>query len=171
MISAASDALLVGPGENGVRGKRSRGVKKRSRTSPTWFSTCPFSQPEAGVRRPAALGNGCTSAGGGDCIAGPCPKDRLHRRLHVVVDAARAGPAEESEGPVVGIEHHLLRLAWIGPHEHHTDVAEPDMYAFTRVMFSGASFAFRDESIRVPCAAIDYHCPENRNCIPLALER
>src|SRR5437899_10316125 len=28
---------------------RSRGVKKRSRTSPTWFSTWPFSQPEAGV--------------------------------------------------------------------------------------------------------------------------
>ena len=29
---------------------RSRGVKKRSRTSPTWFSTCPFSQPDAGVQ-------------------------------------------------------------------------------------------------------------------------
>src|ERR1700748_233377 len=29
---------------------RSRGVKKRSRTSPTWFSTWPFSQPEAGVQ-------------------------------------------------------------------------------------------------------------------------
>jgi len=27
-----------------------RGVKKRSRTSPTWFSTCPFSQPDAGVQ-------------------------------------------------------------------------------------------------------------------------
>ena len=29
---------------------RSRGVKKRSRTNPTWFSTCPFSQPDAGVQ-------------------------------------------------------------------------------------------------------------------------
>src|SRR3954468_4694473 len=29
---------------------RRRGVKKRSRTSPTWFSTCPFSQPDAGVQ-------------------------------------------------------------------------------------------------------------------------
>src|SRR6185437_14196852 len=30
--------------------KRNRGVKKRSRTSPTWFSTWPFSQPDAGVQ-------------------------------------------------------------------------------------------------------------------------
>jgi len=29
---------------------RSRGVKKRSLTSPTWFSTCPFYQPDAGVQ-------------------------------------------------------------------------------------------------------------------------
>jgi hypothetical protein len=29
---------------------RSRGVKKRSRTRPTWFSTWPFSQPDAGVQ-------------------------------------------------------------------------------------------------------------------------
>ena len=29
--------------------RSSRGVKTRSRTRPTWFSTCPFSQPEAGV--------------------------------------------------------------------------------------------------------------------------
>jgi hypothetical protein len=29
---------------------RSRGAKNRSRTTPTWFSTCPFSQPEAGVQ-------------------------------------------------------------------------------------------------------------------------
>jgi hypothetical protein len=27
----------------------------------------------------------------------------------------------------VRIEHHLLRLAWIGPYEHHAAVAEPDM--------------------------------------------
>ena len=30
--------------------RRSRGVKNRSRTSPTWFSTCPFSQPDAGLQ-------------------------------------------------------------------------------------------------------------------------
>src|SRR5215207_3261875 len=29
---------------------RSRGVKNRSRTSPTWFSTCPFSQPDAATQ-------------------------------------------------------------------------------------------------------------------------
>src|SRR5271166_2188930 len=35
-------------------------------------------------------------------------EDRVHRRLHVVVDAALAGAPEEREGAVVGVEHHLL---------------------------------------------------------------
>ena len=34
---------------------------------------------------------------------------------------------EQGKGPVVGVEHHLLRLARIGPHEQHAAVAEPDM--------------------------------------------
>jgi hypothetical protein len=38
------------------------------------------------------------------------------RRLHVVVDAARAGSFEEREGAIVGVEHHFLGLARIGPH-------------------------------------------------------
>ena len=54
-------------------------------------------------------------------------EDRLHRGLHVVVDAASAGTLEQRKGPVVGIEHHLLRLARIGAHEQHATVAEPDM--------------------------------------------
>src|SRR5215217_6488397 len=54
-------------------------------------------------------------------------EDRLHRRLHIVVDAAPAGALEQGKGPVVGIEHHLLRLARIGPHEQHAAVTEPDM--------------------------------------------
>src|SRR5579883_3592135 len=54
-------------------------------------------------------------------------KDRLDRGLHVVVDAARAGALEEGEGPVMGVEHHLLGLAGIGAHEQHAAVAEPDM--------------------------------------------
>jgi hypothetical protein len=54
-------------------------------------------------------------------------KHRLHRRLHVVVDAARAGAPEERKRPVVGVEDHLLRLARIGAHEQHAAVAEPDM--------------------------------------------
>ena len=33
-----------------------RSVKNRPRTSPTWFSTCPFSQPDAAVQA-----TGCTS--------------------------------------------------------------------------------------------------------------
>ncbi len=54
-------------------------------------------------------------------------EDRLHRRLHVVVDAAPARPLEECESPVMGIKHHLLRLARIGTHKQHAAVAEPDM--------------------------------------------
>ena len=54
-------------------------------------------------------------------------EDRLHRRLHVVVDAAPAGALEQGERPVVGVKHHLLRLARIAPHKQHPAVAEPDM--------------------------------------------
>jgi hypothetical protein len=52
-------------------------------------------------------------------------EDRLHRRLHVVVDAALAGALEQREGPIMGVEHHLLRLARIGSYEQHPAVAEP----------------------------------------------
>jgi hypothetical protein len=52
---------------------------------------------------------------------------RLHRRLHIVVDAAGAGPFEESERPVMGVEHHLLALTRIGPNEQHAAVAEPQV--------------------------------------------
>jgi hypothetical protein len=54
-------------------------------------------------------------------------KDAVHRGLHVVVDAAPTCSLEQREGPVVGIEHHLLRLARIGAHEQHPAVAEPDV--------------------------------------------
>src|SRR3974390_3074166 len=54
-------------------------------------------------------------------------KDRLHRGLHVVVNTASAGALEQSKRPVVGVEHHLLRLARISSHEQHAAVTEPDM--------------------------------------------
>ena len=54
-------------------------------------------------------------------------EDRVHRRLHVVVDPALAGATEEREGALVRVEHHLLALARIGAHEHHAAVAEPDV--------------------------------------------
>jgi hypothetical protein len=54
-------------------------------------------------------------------------QDRIHRRRHVVVDAARAGAAKEGEGAIVGVEDHLLGLAWVGDQEAHPAVAEPDM--------------------------------------------
>jgi hypothetical protein len=52
-------------------------------------------------------------------------EDCLHRRLHVVVDAAPAGPFEQRKGPVMGVEHHLLGLARIGAHEQHAAMAKP----------------------------------------------
>jgi hypothetical protein len=54
-------------------------------------------------------------------------EDRVHGRLHVVVDPARAGAPEEGERLVVGVEDHLPRLARIGPHERHPAVAEADV--------------------------------------------
>jgi hypothetical protein len=41
--------------------------------------------------------------------------------------AAPAGALEQRECPIVGVKHHLLRLARIGPHEQHSAVTEPDM--------------------------------------------
>ena len=54
-------------------------------------------------------------------------EDALDRRLHVVVEPAPACAPEEGERPIVGIEHHLLCLAWIGAHEQHARVAEPQV--------------------------------------------
>ena len=54
-------------------------------------------------------------------------EDRLHRGLHVVIDAASTGALKQSKRPVVGVEHHLLRLARISSHEQHAAVTEPDM--------------------------------------------
>ena len=60
-------------------------------------------------------------------VVGPflAHEDRVHRRLHVVVDPACTGALVEGERLVVRVEHHLLALARIGPHERHPTVAEP----------------------------------------------
>ena len=52
-------------------------------------------------------------------------KDRGHRRLHVVVDAPPAGPAEEAEGALVRLEDHLLAFAREDLDQLHPAVAEP----------------------------------------------
>ena len=52
-------------------------------------------------------------------------EDHAHRRLHVVVDAPSADPAEEVEGPFVRLEHHLLALAREDLNQLHAAVAEP----------------------------------------------
>src|SRR3984885_1565271 len=54
-------------------------------------------------------------------------EDRLHGGLHVIVDATSASAFEQGKCPVVGVEHHLLRLARVSPHKQHPAVAEPDM--------------------------------------------
>ena len=50
-------------------------------------------------------------------------KDRGHRRLHVVVDAPPARPAEEAEGALVRLKDHLLTLAREDLDQTHRDVA------------------------------------------------
>ena len=50
---------------------------------------------------------------------------RGHRGLHVVVDAARRNSAEEGERAGMRVEHHLLRLARIGPNIHRPRCAQP----------------------------------------------
>ena len=54
-------------------------------------------------------------------------EDRVHRRLHVVVDAAPTGAAKKAEAPVVGVEHHLLGLARIRDHQEHPAIAKADV--------------------------------------------
>ena len=54
-------------------------------------------------------------------------EDRIDRRLHVVVYPPGACSAEERERLVVGVEHHLLRFARIGPHKRHPAVAQAHM--------------------------------------------
>jgi len=54
-------------------------------------------------------------------------EDRLHRCLHVVVDAALAGTLEQRKRRSWASKHHLLRLARIDPHEHHAAVTQPNM--------------------------------------------
>ena len=51
-------------------------------------------------------------------------KDRFHRGLHIVVDAAPADPAIKDERLVMGIEHQFLRLPKIDPHEWHPAVRQ-----------------------------------------------
>ncbi len=51
----------------------------------------------------------------------------LDRRLHIVVDATRAGATEECEGLVVRTGHHLLAFEHISPSEYHPAVAKPDV--------------------------------------------
>src|SRR5271154_1021630 len=51
-------------------------------------------------------------------------EDRLHRRLHVVVDAAPADPAIEQERLVVGVEDQLLGLPEVHAHKRHAAVRQ-----------------------------------------------
>ena len=54
-------------------------------------------------------------------------EDVTARGLHIIIDATCAGAFKKGEGPLVGVEHHLLRLAGIGADKHHAAVAETDV--------------------------------------------
>ena len=54
-------------------------------------------------------------------------EDRVHRRLHVVVDAPPADPAEEAEGALVRLKDHLLTFAREDLNQTHPAVAEPHL--------------------------------------------
>ncbi len=54
-------------------------------------------------------------------------QDRIDRRRHVVMDSTHARAAKMSERLIMGVEHHLLALTWIGDQERHAAVAKPEM--------------------------------------------
>ena len=54
-------------------------------------------------------------------------QDRVHRRLHVVVEATSRHPAQRRERPRMSVEDHLLRLARIGPDVEPTAEAKPQV--------------------------------------------
>ncbi len=81
-----------------------------------------------------------TSVGTGDCRSAPCqqesrpppssldhcPRTNGGQGL-AVIDTPRTGPAEKGEGFIMGVKHHLPRLARIGPNKRHPAVAEANM--------------------------------------------
>ena len=78
-------------------------------------------------------------------------EDRVHSRLHVVIDTPGTGPAEEREGPVVRVKHHLLGLARIGPHERHPAVAQADMGNL-----HGRGHAIEDHDLMAPVELVGF---------------
>ncbi len=52
---------------------------------------------------------------------------RVDGGLHVVVDAPRGHAAEEPEGPLMGVEHHLLGLARVNPDIDRPRRAQPNV--------------------------------------------
>ena len=91
---------------------RKRGVKKRSRTRPHLVLDLTF-LPARRWRAGDGLDKMVRAHLEEAAIVLPilADEDRLHRRLHVVVDAAGAGAPEEREGPLVGVEHQAMICA------------------------------------------------------------
>ena len=54
-------------------------------------------------------------------------QNSVDHRFEVVVDQALRYTAKEGEGPVVGIKHHLLGLAWVGRNKHLAAVGQTKM--------------------------------------------
>ena len=54
-------------------------------------------------------------------------EDRFNHGLQVIVNHSLRRAAEEGERPIVGVEHHLLRLAQIRHHEGLTTVGKAEV--------------------------------------------
>ena len=78
-------------------------------------------------------------------------EDRVHSRLHVVIDTPGTGAAKEGERPVVRVKHHLLGLARIGPHERHPAVAQADMGNL-----HGCGHAIEDHDLMAPVELVSF---------------
>ncbi len=80
-------------------------------------------------------------------------------------------PPEEGERPVVGVEHHLLRLARIGPHIEHPAMAKPHVRDLHRHRHAGQhhDLVAPVELISLARREAQRHISRRRHRRPLAL--
>ncbi len=92
-------------------------------------------------------------------------EDRLDRRLHVVVDAAPADPAEELERLVMGVEHQFLGLAKVDTHERHTAVRQLHVRRLyrQRQTLEGDRLVAPVELVGLPRCEAHWHIGMHRN--------
>jgi hypothetical protein len=101
------------------------GCQSRWRASWTFFSICPFSQPEAGLQElgleQEVADHGRETGVDPTLLSAP---DLVDGGSHVVVDAAPRHASQHTEGMVVGVEQHLVGLLRVGPEREGAAVGE-----------------------------------------------